>query len=916
MHKEDTRMKRTFLPSRCAQATSEMRIYCLLALLMAAGAVASAPVLAFDPPWIGYDVGQSAFPGNDNSLERDPTAFITADFDGDLTLDVAVANYEYAAPGGGTDGTSGFAILFNRGDGTYGEPHHYTVSTKGCWDIVAADFDEDEDMDLAVSISDAFWTGQTVRVYLNDGSGSFPTFRTLVAVDGPVGLAAADFDGDGHLDLAATNFSAFEESGLVSIFAGDGNGNFAGQVTYPVGPRPCKLGAADLDGVDGADIVVAHEGQMVSVLFNQGDGTFGPAVAHGQLFPMQGGMYYGCLALADSDMDGDLDVFYGNTRSHQPSYTPTVVHFRNDGGVLTRLADITLTPFAAGPVDLAVGDVDGDEWPDLAAAHFAGTPGDAAWIVLNDGAGGFLPAEKISAGQATFAVALADPDGDGDDDLLTADRFSMMVTVHENTGDRIRQLTTLYGTAAHNIRMDVGDVDGDGDLDVFTSTENFGSEGALVRNNGDGTFAEPVLYTHSNEYGRGVSKAKLRDLDGDQDLDLLYNDALTDFHTFYDFLVALNDGNGNFGPIVEWPLGTCGNGDVDAFDLDGDGDLDVVNLEELACGGGGGNRLFISMNRGDATFDPPFVVQISTGPHNVLGGYFNADEHIDLVTVHWMPYGWRDFINVHLGNGDGTFQEEVVYEVGRGPRWIVSADFNGDEHADLATANSGYDNEGRETLTILFGTGTGAFTNRTDAYAPFSPDLLGVTGLVHGDIDLDGDADLMMTTVAGGAAVYTNDGHGSFSLEPRIGLSWGPWSPFYEDVTGDGIPDLVALTSDGLSGLGRFVAVLPGTEATSSAGDGRIGSAGWPPIRLSQVHPNPMQRGAGRFTVQVAETQRVTVALYDAAGRRARLVHAGEMSGGSTRSFALDRAGLPSGVYFLRAAGTTFSAARSVLVVR
>jgi hypothetical protein len=179
--------------------------------------------------------------------------------------------------------------------------------------------------------------------------------------------------------------------------------------------------------------------------------------------------------------------------------------------------------------------------------------------VPSDGAGGFLAAEPIPAGQATFAVTLADHDDDGDLDLLTADRFSMMVTVHENAGEGIGRLTTLYQAAFLNILLDTGDVDGDGDLDVFTSTESTGSEGALLRNNGDGSFASPVLYSHSTEYGRGVARAKLRDLDNDGDLDLLYNDSHTDFHNGYDFHTALNDGTGSFGPIIEWPLGTGGN---------------------------------------------------------------------------------------------------------------------------------------------------------------------------------------------------------------------------------------------------------------------------------------------------------------------------------------------------------------------
>jgi hypothetical protein len=280
-----------------------------------------------------------------------------------------------------------------------------------------------------------------------------------------------------------------------------------------------------------------------------------------------------------------------------------------------------------------------------------------------------------------------------------------------------------------------------------------------------------------------------------------------------------------------------------------------------------------------------------------------------------MPYGFRDFINVHLGNGDGTFQEEIVYDVGQGPRWIVSADFNGDGHADLATANSGQSNEGRETLTVLFGTGAGEFTGRTDDYAPFSPDLMGVTGLAQGDVDGDGDTDLMMTTVAGGVAVYRNDGLGNFSVEPRIGISWGPWDLVYEDVTGDGIGDLVAITSDGLSGLGRFLGVVPGTAGTVLVGEPRDPGAA-SPIRLSRVHPNPMGGTPARVTLRASETNRVVVGLYDVTGRRVRPLYAGEVTGGAEQVFALDPSELASGVYFVRASGREVSISRAFVVVR
>jgi hypothetical protein len=75
-----------------------------------------------------------------------------------------------------------------------------------------------------------------------------------------------------------------------------------------------------------------------------------------------------------------------------------------------------------------------------------------------------------------------------------------------------------------------------------------------------------------------------------------------------------------------WSVHTCGSGDVDAFDVDEDGDLDVVLTEYLGCAGGSGNnRVFISRNRGDGTFDPPYTVATYLNTEIVGHGDLNLD---------------------------------------------------------------------------------------------------------------------------------------------------------------------------------------------------------------------------------------------------------------------------------------------------
>ena len=196
-----------------------MRTLLTVAALAALTNAEAQPVPFAGVPWLGFNAGSSAYAGNPAPFERDPTAIATGDLDGDGDLDVVVSNYEYAAPGGGTNGMSGFVVLLNQGDAVYGDPSHYTVSSRGSWDIALGDFDEDGDLDVVVPVADAFWeTGNTVALFLNDGAGAFPVSRTFtVGGPAPTGVAVADFDGDGHLDVATANHQNFQEDGSLSI---------------------------------------------------------------------------------------------------------------------------------------------------------------------------------------------------------------------------------------------------------------------------------------------------------------------------------------------------------------------------------------------------------------------------------------------------------------------------------------------------------------------------------------------------------------------------------------------------------------------------------------------------------------------------------------------------------------------------
>jgi hypothetical protein len=234
--------------------------------------------------------------------------------------------------------------------------------------------------------------------------------------------------------------------------------------------------------------------------------------------------------------------------------------------------------------------------------------------------------------------------------------------------------------------------------------------------------------------------------------------------------VFLNQGGGNFSlvsgsNIISYNL----PGNVVA-DFNNDGNLD------LAVGGTDGSvytwgSIFLGDGKGGLT--------VTTGAYKGLGSVadMNGDGILDAVTVTFD--GSVFYLNVYLGNGDGTFtlKSFVQLKSGYSPGLPVIGDFNGDGKLDVAVT-------GPDPVAIFLGNGDGTFQNEVDYTVPvqYSPTYAAVA-----DVNGDGKLDIVTT----GGSVLLGRGDGTFVVGPVIPIPTVDNNIKVADVNGDGRLDLV-----------------------------------------------------------------------------------------------------------------------------
>lgn len=665
-----------------------------------------------------------------------PRTVYAVDFNADGVLDLFTNNTT----------SSDNTVLYGFGDGRFWAPHRRLTESEP-HDVEVGDLNGDGRLDAVVANAGS----DSVTVFLGEGVAFGPGSSTSVqhAGDGlgPAGVAVADIDGDGALDVVSAN----QESDNVSILLGDGIGGLLSEAVYATstgsdGAGPVEVRVADVNNDGELDIVTCNSSSHdVSLLPGLGMGTFGAPTT----FSTQvdgGGDGPGALELTDVSGDGVPDVVVAS-----PVSNDVIVLIANPGTGFEPPSRLSIE--GDRPSGLALGDVDGDGELDVVTANLGS---DDVSVLLGAGDGSFSPSATYgvdevdvvgTAGDGPRGIRLADMDGDGDLDIVTSNTVSDDVSILRNDGaglfGELANFESRIGYSGEEPgALAVGDVNDDGILDVVVANlatddltavaglgngvlapsqttpvmENFfPSDSAAGDLDGDGrmdwvTEQGVVLrrgfqgvtgqfFTSDFMIGSNPEAISLADLDGDADLDIITGG-------FFSFGISrlLNDGTGNFGTIESFDAGSNVRS-VELAEVTGDGNIDAVvclqNADTISIFPGTGTGNFASANSFStaqgASGDSPFWIDVAD---------VDGDGLLDVVTANQQSNDVSYLANL----GGGVFDEPIVV-----PATFVASDadtfsvavgdFNGDGEADLAASHRNLD-----TFSIMFGFGGGSFS--------------------------------------------------------------------------------------------------------------------------------------------------------------------------------------------------------------
>ena len=347
------------------------------------------------------------------------------------------------------------------------------------------------------------------------------------------------------------------------------------------------------------------------------------------------------------------------------------------------------------PNDVTAAEFTSSGHMDLATA----TGNNTISVLLGNGTGSFPTHVQYAVPGNPYAIIHGDFNGDGKQDLATADQYSSHVSVLLGNGDGTFAGHVEYAGAGGGapVALATADLNGDGHLDIVVVNYKTNNVSVLL-GNGDGTFKTHVEYA----VGNGPMGVAIGDLNGDGKLDLIVANSIDNTVS-----VLLGNGDGTFQTAVPYTTAntpTC----VVVGNFTSSDTLDVAV-------GTSGKLASVLLGNGNGTLQNHKDYAIGAGAVAIAAADMSANGKLSLITANETD----NTTSVLVGNGDGTFKGESVFPTLGAPVGVAIADFNENGKLDIAAA----DNTGNvvsvqlDTLLVLsptllsFGTQTSGFTS-------------------------------------------------------------------------------------------------------------------------------------------------------------------------------------------------------------